>query len=512
VRTKWLCFSVVIVVFAAGHAFGVGDHIRQGMGFRQQPLFVGQPAVAKPLAPLAIPAHPFLADQGRNGMHADSYASGTHPFAGPVGNNPQMTTRSLGLIGGECATVAFDAQGRIMTVSGSFNGFRLLLLDPDTLEVLASHDLPKRTGGSIFNIQAILNDTSGGAYFHLDDQHRPVIVNAHRRLQVFEVVTRSNGRLAWNVAEDYDLNAALPRDAKVTDAIPDFTGLYWFVTRQGDVGTVDRHTGTIKVHTLVGEEIQNSLAVAPDGVFVVSDFALYRFEADLMGNPLPTWRQTYDRGTSAKPGSINQGSGTTPTLLGTDLVAIVDNADSRVNVCIYKRGQNVSGSRLVVKQPVFAAGKSATENSLIGYGNSVICVNNFGYTTPFDNPWTEPGIVRIDVAPNRASHSVVWQSQEASQTTVPKLSVGNGLVYVYTRRRGTRRRVQAWYLTAIDFATGRTVFKILTGTGKRFNNNWAPITIGPNGTAYVGVLNGIIAMRDGRPGEPARTNRRLPRR
>ncbi|MFJ3996324.1 hypothetical protein [Streptomyces parvus] len=36
----------------------------------------------------------------------------------------------------------------------------------------------------------------------------------------------------------------------------------------------------------------------------------------------------------------------------------------------------------------------------------------------------------------------------------------------------------------------------LTGTGPAHDNNWAPITIDPDGTAYAGVFNGIVAVRD----------------
>jgi hypothetical protein len=38
----------------------------------------------------------------------------------------------------------------------------------------------------------------------------------------------------------------------------------------------------------------------------------------------------------------------------------------------------------------------------------------------------------------------------------------------------------------------------LAGTGTGFNNNYAGIALSPNGTAYLGVIGGIIAMRDGR--------------
>ena len=76
------------------------------------------------------------------------------------------------------------------------------------------------------------------------------------------------------------------------------------------------------------------------------------------------------------------------------------------------------------------------------------------------------------------------------------MSTESGLVYLYTKDPQPWL-VDAWYFTALDFRTGKTVFKVLTGTGWGYDNHWAPITLGPDGTAYVGVLNGIVAVRDG---------------
>ena len=35
-----------------------------------------------------------------------------------------------------------------------------------------------------------------------------------------------------------------------------------------------------------------------------------------------------------------------------------------------------------------------------------------------------------------------------------------------------------------------------SGTGVRFDNNWAAISLAPDGSAYVGVLNGLVRVRD----------------
>lgn len=79
-------------------------------------------------------------------------------------------------------------------------------------------------------------------------------------------------------------------------------------------------------------------------------------------------------------------------------------------------------------------------------------------------------------------------------------------MYVYTQDEAGDED-DPWYLTAIDFRTGDTVWKRLTGQGLGFNNNYAPVTIGPDGTAYVGVLGGLTLVRDAEPPPQPRTTR-----
>jgi hypothetical protein len=41
------------------------------------------------------------------------------------------------------------------------------------------------------------------------------------------------------------------------------------------------------------------------------------------------------------------------------------------------------------------------------------------------------------------------------------------------------------------------VWKRLTGEGLGYNNNYAPISLREGGFAYVGVLGGLVMVRDG---------------
>ncbi|WP_327327558.1 hypothetical protein OG735_37280 [Streptomyces sp. NBC_01210] len=514
VRAVALALAVAATTFTAPAA--QAEEIPKAPGHRLVSQYEGAPADARPVPGQAPPQHPFLAPNGRSGMHADAAGSGTHPFSGPLGRDPEVTSERIAPVGGECATATFDAAGRLITVCGTFTGFLLKLLDPRTLDTLAEYRLPQRSSTveaiTRLDFSKIFKDTSGGAYFYLDDQDRVVLADS--RQHILRIAHEQAGDGSWRfvVDNDWDLTAHVPHDCvswtnlfpsgtcdPVTSVMPDWQGRIWWVTRLGRVGSVDPRTSEIRSVRLDGEEIQNSFSVARDGVSIVSDHALYSFRSGPDGTPKIQWRQTYDRGTGTKPGSVNQGSGTTPDLFGDGYAAITDNADDRMNVLVYRRGTDVPADRrLVCKVPVFGSGASTTDNSLITWGNSIVVENNYGYENPASLTFGRTvvgGVSRIDVREDGSGCDTVWQSGVRSPSTVPKLSTANGLLYFY-EKEPNQLGIDAWYLTAVDFRTGERRWKRLTGTGPSYDNNWAPITIGPDGTAYAGVFNGIVAVRD----------------
>ncbi|MEU6843812.1 hypothetical protein ABZ930_18235 [Streptomyces sp. NPDC046716] len=501
-----------------GPAGAGADEIPKAPGHRLVPQYEGAPTLPQAVPGPAPDQHPHLAANGRSGMHADAWGSGTYPWSGPNGNAPQVTSEQMAALGGECATVTFDKEGRIVTVCGTFTGFLVKLLDPHSLKTLAEYKLPQRPSTvealTTLDFSKIFKDTSGGAYSYLDDQDRLVLADSRQHIQRIAHTLAADGSWRFEVTDDWDLTGVVPHDCAswtnlypsgecdpVTSVMPDWQGRVWWVTRQGRIGTVDPATGTVRSIRLEGEEIQNSFSVAKDGVSIVTDHALYSFDATADGTPKAVWRQTYDRGTGTKPGSVNQGSGTTPDLFGIedDYVAITDNADDRMNVLVYRRDAGVpADERLVCKVPVFGSGASTTDNSLISHGDSLVVENNYGYeniTSLTFGRSVVGGVTRIDVRADGSGCDTVWESGVRSPSTVPKLSTANGLLYFYTKEPNSLG-VDAWYLTAVDFRTGDTRFKRLVGTGVAYDNNWAPVTLGPDGTAYVGVFNGLVAVRD----------------
>jgi len=447
------------------------------------PQFEGAPATPRRLLAPEPPRQPFMAPNGRSNLHDDGYQSDSYWSAGPLGVDMQVT--SSGQFA-DCASVTFDQRGRIVTICVGLEGPRLVLMDPRTLDVIASMVLPPRVPGA----GSVFSDFAGGGYFYLDHRDRAVLPTTTRHVFVVAV-----GDSSFAQERDYDLTGAVPVGDKIISALPDWSGRLWFASVQGVVGTVDPVSGTVHSRAL-REEISNSFAVDDEGgVYVVTQKALYRLDAARDGSPAVTWREEYENSGIAKPGQSHAGSGTTPTVMSDGRLAITDNADP-MNVVVYRRGRQVQGARLVCKGAVFRKGASATDQSLIAARDSIVVENNYGHSGPTavsDGRTTEPGLERVDVRGGRCT--TVWRSDEISPSVVPKLSIETGLVYTYTKPRRSDD-TDAWYLTALDFCSGRTVYRRLAGTGLGYNNNFAPVTLGPDGTAYVGALGGLVALRD----------------
>ncbi|MBM7060322.1 hypothetical protein JQX08_06355 [Pseudomonas sp. UL073] len=478
------------------------------------PLLLGQPATATPL-PGRLPRNPHLAANGNGYMHGDGYSSDSHPGPGPLGRAMQVASRDGSRKpGGMCPIHTFDRGGRLVVLCANLLQFELQLLEPRSLKLLARYPLPARpsTFHALITLDPdkIMSDSSG-AYFYLDNQDRVVIANAEQRIQRIAHRQDAEGQWRFEQVDAWDLSTQVPHDCvrpsawfpsgecdPITGVMPDEGGLIWWWTRRGRLGTLNPQDGAVHGTQLAGEEIQNGVALDAAGLYLVSDHAMYLFALDAAGQPQQAWREVYDRGSARKSGSLSQGSGTTPTLLGERYVAITDNADRRINLLVYRREPGFAGQRLICQLPLFANDASATDNSLIGWGRSLIAENNHGYSSAFaQEDWgaVSGGISRVDLRADESGCDLVWHSPERSPSAVPKLSVQSGLAYFYSFEPQANGE-NAWYLTALDFASGATRFKALAGVGQAFDNNWSPITLAPDGTAYVGTFGGLVALWD----------------
>src|SRR3954467_8999398 len=356
-------------------------------GLTSRPAFEGKPAIPAPVFAPDPPRHPFMAPNARSNIHNDAFMTDTYQGAGPLGNG---MTRTSTFLSHECASLTFDQKDRIVAICVGLEAPILEMFDPKTLGSLASMPLPPRQGAST----GVFTDFSGGGYFYLDDKDRVIAPTNSRHLFV---IGETDGP-GFELQQDYDLTGVVPSGDKIISALPDWAGRIWFASTAGVVGYVDPTNGAIKsIDTR--EPNGNSFSVDESGgVYIVTDKAMYRFDASPSGI-VTTWRETYDNIGIKKPGQTEMGSGTTPTVMGADYVAITDNADP-MNVVVYKRAAQVDGSRLVCKAPVFSKGASDTGQSLSATPTSIVAENNYGYTGPGateNGQTTTPGLERVDL-------------------------------------------------------------------------------------------------------------------
>ena len=499
--TMWESFRLLFVTL-----FGPDDAVAVAC-----PDFVrGLPvSSSQPISHVAIPQHPFMAANGGNNMHCDSTISDAYAVSGPVGLEPTVTSRTQGF--GGYGTLTFDRDGRIVAVYSNGRRFQLELMDPDTLEELASYDLPPRPW--YWLLQGIMpwEYIGAGMYFYLDEQDRAIVPTTENTIEVIEVPEPGGDFVcvrSYDLGE-YVVPMSWPHRDSVAWVLPDWDGAYyWYATTAGMIGTVAVESGRVHTLRLDGEIIENSFAVAEDGAYILSDRALYRLSVEDDGTIAVDWRTAYDRGPAQKPGHITRGSGTSVSLMGdtNGLVAITDNAEPRIHLQLLRR----SDGTLACEIPLFAAGRSGTDVSVacfehadaLGHGTgvySILVENNWGHHA-FPRSRPEPGLTRIDVVRGDdgtyACHEV-WSSEQRS-IGVFKLSLGNGLAYMYWRSE-TCPATQ-WILTAIDFATGATAFRQRVGRGLGFNNWAGALFLHPDGgIAYSTTLFGLVMIRDVQP-------------
>ncbi|MCW2991954.1 MAG: hypothetical protein JWM73_2548 [Solirubrobacterales bacterium] len=458
------------------------------------PKYQGAPATAQPIKATKAPQNPYMAPNPRGNIHNDTWMTDAYAWAGPLGRNPIASSGSMDPA--LCGSLTFDSHGHIVSVCPSIiTGPQARVIDAKTLEVLSTYTMPTTTDPPG---QKAYQNFSGGGYFFLDGSDRIWSATKTSHLLVLQVAP--DGK-AITPVQDYDLTSVLDSDQRITSALPDFQGRIWFVSKKGGtIGILDpksRKLTSIKL----GEEIENSFTIDRDAVYIVSDKRMYRFGVGKDGKPKVQWKVTYANSGIVKPSQVDAGSGTTPTITNGGFVAITDNADP-MNVVVYRTARKLrkGQKRTVCAIPVFDKGASATENSLIAAGRAFFVENNYGYQDPFgpmSGAVTTPGLARVDIDKSgKRCHKVWTNTTERVPTAVSKVSTRTGLLYTYTRDEAPLGE-QPYFWTAISARTGKTAFKVYAGSGLGFNNNYAGLALGPDGTAYLGVTGGIVTLRDG---------------
>lgn len=446
----------------------------------------GGPASAAPVwGPLA-PPNPHLGPVGTATMHGDAGSSDATPLAGPGAGG--VSALEVPLLSA-CPTLLEGSDGRVVALCTAIAGQQptVHLLDPDNSRSVASLPLAK---GSLL----------GGVYAFLDSANRLVAVDGDRQL-----LRIGHTGDSLFVDTSVDLSGAVPDGDAVTGLVPDWSGNVWFATGGGVIGTVDAAGVARTVALPAGEQVQNSISSSPIGVSVATTHALYQLSAAADSTPEIDWRHSYDRGSARKPGQLSWGTGSTPTFFGPgtghEYVAIVDNADTRVNLIVRRAD---TGDQ-VCSTPVLAAGGPGSENSPIGVGNSVFVASTYGYpyptvpegagpAVPASAPFTG-GMTRVDV--DGSGCHVVWDNAVRS-AAVPHLSTADGHLYTAVRTGlPTTTPLDGFRFAVIDLETGAVLSE--TGQPGTIVNDTLQMSalITSEGDYLQGTITGFVRVRAG---------------
>lgn len=402
---------------------------------------------------------------------------------GPLGDAPSARAGWYGLEG--CRRLAFESHGRLVATCKDPQGAVLRVIDPDTLRSLASKRLPdpRETEGEA------RTTSCDGTRSYLDNGDRAVVATTDARILAVGT-SDANGDPDLTVDQTWNLDKLVAKGDCLVAVTPDWTGRIWWASYEGRVGVIDPVAGGAEILDL-DETVTRGFAVDDTGVYLSTDHAVYRLRADAGGVDV-VWRHRYDRGVEVKSGQIVRGSGSGPTLVDGDLLAFTDNAEPRMRVVFVDR----STGDEVCRSDVFDGGESATSTGLVSVGSGVVAVNDHGARSTASTFWgltATGGIARVDQADGVCS--VAWTNPEAAAGVRPVVSWRNGLLYAWTKRP-TLWGVPAYYLSAVDVSTGQTMFQVRGGTGRGLEGKRSHVTLSPDGEAFVGVVGGVVRVRD----------------
>lgn len=455
-----------------------------------EPFVVGS-GVGAVIPALEIPPHPYLDNRGDSRVHNDHYNSASYERTGPVGPEIDITTSQLGTLSGVCAMLAMLDNGYVIgscLVANDATGIRVMLtmFDNENLDIVAERDL---------GFRPFVPNSAGGAYFSLDESENIIIGPATNRLEQYRIEI-VDGAPQFELDYAKEIPGLAPAmaitDPMLQDTVLDYEGRLWFMVNDGRVGYYDRENDRIKM-TDLERELENSMVVDERGIYLVTVGSVARLSAGPDGEVRVDWESQYDIGSGS---GLLAGSGSSPTLLGTsdDLFSFADNADNQVNLIVLDRDDGTT----VCKVPVFREGESATENTVIGYEDDIVIVNNAGFQGAFAPARTiKPGLERYrvlrDSEGNVTGCENVWKN-ETSFGNSAQLATQSGVIWGWGADPDVPDQ-DLFYLTASSWQTGEEIFRTYIGNDRPFDPITGQVHIHPDGTLYLGAIQGVVAMR-----------------
>ena len=181
-------------------------------------------------------------------------------------------------------------------------------------------------------------------------------------------------------------------------------------------------------------------------------------------------------------------------------VAITDNADP-MNVVVYRTAKKLKQGREArgLQGAGVRQGRERDRELADQAGRSLIVENNYGYQDPFGP--NSGARHRARVRPRRRQQERQGLHEEVDQQRRPRADRGAEALDqdrpdLHLQAAGGPGR-PGLLLDRDRLPQRQDRLGQYAGSGLLFNNNYAGLALGPDGTAYLGVIGGIIALRDG---------------
>ncbi|CDJ40273.1 hypothetical protein, conserved [Eimeria tenella] len=512
--------------------------------------------------------------------HRNSAAQGSTTLAGPDGSR-RLSHNFLNraMVASNPITLFYTADEKYLWGSSWTTIFKV----SRTKTSLAVVDFVRK------KVETIMEDKFHGAYALLT-QENVFVVSTGKRLEAYYDVPSSNGDRIMVHPEAFTLQAGLqghqaepPRPQEVFRALcMTHDGHIAWVTDVGRVGILTRDvkngafrkalatlmlgaskrkgspsktdktltpdgissTGSGSVSVDDDIEVSNNIACDEQGgIYVVSSRYMHKVEWD--GETLSvSWEEPYDLepglgGTA--PVRLGEGSGSTPTLMGTPdrrYVVITDSA-KLMNIVV----MDARTGKVEARHPITFgdpnAKETTSEQSVLVHGWRMAVVNNqpteetkvstnflqyLGSPTTFlaglsssSNTWSRwgdtvaaalpvivgdapKGVEQFEFDPDTKKIRSVWINKEVSiPNGIPTMSAKSQLMYGVGKRcplGGEAAPLRGmWTLEALDWWTGVSKFHYNIGAGPMSNSVYSATQIGPN-EIITGTAGGIVRIRE----------------
>jgi hypothetical protein len=480
--------------------------------------------------------NPHLAQSAWSGSHRNHFAQASSPLPGTVGPAEQVNVDHKGLTSVP-VTLTFSEpypDGEyVVWASTVGNTGEVVKLDPATMTFIDKYlpqveeQAPPRAG------------TISGAYSVLDRDNR-LIVGRDEAIEVYGDELPGERSSSIRLYQRLPLPAAAqcrPSEDQLVGITMTHDGHVAFATELGVIGVVPRDPAAmtddnLRTLSLNGdacqdesvdtgdlEQVSNSIAADDEGgIYVVTSGAMYRVDWD--GEALRVgWRAEYEAGDGQAAGRLGEGSGATPSLMGTradeDHFVVITDAQDPMHLVLLWRDDVPEDwmpiapgkdRRIACEIPVTFGQPDAqtlSEQSVLVRGHTAWVVNDYmaldpllSHVPPQLNPYNQllsgvpgnapSGLERFDWDPEARTCTSTWANPDiVLPNGIPTMSAETGLIYAVGAREGM------WTLEAIDTDTGEVHHTIPSFALPMQNSFYAATTIGPDETVWSGTFGGI---------------------